>query len=78
MKILLLIPLLFAISACDYPTHIVIENGSMIIYKAEEMPDKKYGNYRYAVRDNSTKGWTFYTDMEYSVGDRLEIVKVEE
>lgn len=58
---------------CDRPSHTVIENGNLVIYKALERENKNLGKYEYWIRDNSVKGWVLITDKSYNEGDVVEI-----
>lgn len=75
MKYLIILFLVVGLVGCgDHPFHTVIDNGNMKIY-GKKVIDSGVGKYLYSVRDNSSKGWSFITDVDYNVGDTLAIVK---
>lgn len=59
--------------AANAPGDTVVDNANLVIYHVQKCDDVRLGTWIYWVRDNSTKGWTFISDKEYKVGDRLTI-----
>lgn len=59
------------------PTDQVADFDNMVIYAIVVNPNPNAGpgkSYMYWVRDNSDRGWMFFTDKKYNIGDRLAIV----
>lgn len=57
------------------PTDTVLDIDSMEIYAVVANTNKpdQLGKYIYWVRDGSNRGWTLYSNKQYSVGDTLAI-----
>lgn len=70
---ILLVAILF--TACNgFPRHIVCEGKNlMIVYKAQECNNAKYGKYVYAITDASGQSWTLYSFQKFSIGDTIRI-----
>lgn len=78
MKIIFTIIVSLVLNGCargftEAPKDAVIDNTNLVIYHVKKHDDIRLGIWEYWVRDNSTKGWTFISDKEYKVGDRLTI-----
>ncbi len=64
------------VSACGCsPFHKVYGTDSLKVYLVEEVNDAEYGKYKYHITDGTDQGWQLKTDLEFEIGDQLEIVK---
>lgn len=71
-----LLVVVFFIGCEEYPHHTVCEGATtMIVYKSEKNDKIEYGKYKYAITDASGKGWTFFSNQTYNVGDTIRISK---
>lgn len=64
-----------AITSCEqHPTDTVSGSNNWVIYRQFESTQPQGGKWLYYIRDNSQHGWALYTDEEYKVGGKLEVV----
>lgn len=74
-KIIAALFITMSLTGCDnFPHHTVYQNSTtMVIYKVSIENDTKYGKYKYAINDETDKGWTYITSTKFQAGDTLYI-----
>ena len=81
-KILFLLLTSLIILSCKGEGDVVHDNYELIIIEAAKNQFSHYNdgiipfsNYKYKVMDGTTRGWTYYSNAKYNVGDTLVISK---
>lgn len=60
------------LTGCDGPENKVIEKDKMIVYNIREIGTEHF-KYEYWITDYSGKGWAFYTNQKFGIGDEIVV-----